>query len=52
MVDGKAQSTLVNITHVNGEQEYIVNKGLKTGDVIVVEGVGLLRKETSIQVKQ
>lgn len=52
VVDGKAQSTLVNVTRVNGGQEYIVNEGLKTGDVIVAEGVGLLREGTPIQVKQ
>ena len=33
-------------------QEYIVNDGLKEGDVIVAEGVGLLREGTPIKVKQ
>ena len=52
MVDGKATSAQVNVTRVNGGQEYIVNDGLKPGDVIVAEGVGLLREGTPIQVKQ
>ena len=52
VIDGKATSAQVNITRVNGGQEYIVNEGLKAGDVIVAEGVGLLREGTPIQVKQ
>ena len=44
VIDGKATSAQVNITRVN--------EGLKAGDVIVAEGVGLLREGTPIQVKQ
>lgn len=52
VVDGKAQSSPVSVTRVNGGQEYIVDSGLKEGDVIVAEGVGLLREGTPIKVKQ
>ena len=52
VVDGKAQSAPVSVTRVNGGQEYIVNEGLKEGDIIVAEGVGLLREGTPIKVKQ
>lgn len=52
IADGKAQSTPITVTPVNGGLEYIVNEGLATGDVIVSEGVGLLREGTPIQVKQ
>ena len=52
VVDGKTQSAPVSVTRVNGGQEYIVNDGLKEGDVIVAEGVGLLREGTPIKVKQ
>ena len=52
VVDGKAQSASVSVTRVNGGQEYIVNEGLKEGDIIVAEGVGLLREGTPIKVKQ
>ena len=45
---GKAQSAPVSVTRVNGGQEYIVNDGLKEGDVIVAEGVGLLREGTPL----
>lgn len=52
VVDGKAQSAPVSVTRVNGGQEFIVNEGLSEGDVIVAEGVGLLREGTPIKVKQ
>ena len=52
VIDGKAQSAPVDVTRVNGGQEYIVNAGLNSGDVIVAEGVGLLREGTPIEVKQ
>lgn len=52
VADGKAQSAPVSVTRVNGGQEYIVNEGLSEGDVIVAEGVGLLREGTPIKIKQ
>ena len=52
VVDGKAQSAPVSVTRVNGGQEYIVNDGLKEGDIIVAEGVGLLREGTPIKVNR
>ena len=48
-MDGKAQSAPVQVTRVNGGQEYIVESGLQPGDVIVAEGVGLLREGTEIK---
>jgi len=51
VVDGKAQSAPVEVTRVNGGKEYIVDAGLNVGDVIVAEGVGLLREGTPIQAK-
>lgn len=49
VVDGKAQSTPVRVTRVNGGQEYIVEDGLAVGDVIVAEGVGLMREGTPVK---
>lgn len=49
VVDGKAQSAPVQVTRVNGGQEYIVESGLQPGDVIVAEGVGLFREGTEIK---
>ena len=51
VVDGKAQSAPVQVTRVNGGQDYIVENGLQVGDVIVVEGVGLLREGTPVVAK-
>ena len=52
VVDGKAQSTPVSVTRVNGGKEYIVEEGLNEGDEIIAEGVGLLREGTPVKVKQ
>ena len=46
-----AQSAFVQVTRVNGGREFIVDEGLAPGDVIVAEGVGLLREGTPIKAK-
>ena len=51
VVDGKAQSNPVQVTRVNGGREFIVDEGLVPGDVIVAEGVGLLREGTPVKAK-
>ncbi len=51
VVDGKAESALVKVTRVNGGKEYIVESGLEAGDVILIEGVGMMREGTEIKVK-
>ena len=51
VVDGKAQSSEVQVTRVDGGREFIVDKGLAPGDVIVAEGVGLLREGTPVKAK-
>ncbi len=48
VVDGKAVASIVQVTRVNGGQEYIVESGLQAGDVIVAEGVGLIREGAEI----
>lgn len=52
VVDGKATSVAVNVLRVNGGEEYVVERGLQEGDVIVIEGVGLLREGTPVKMKQ
>lgn len=52
VIDNKAQSFPVTVARVNGGQEYVVSEGLNAGDIIVAEGVGLLREGTPIQEKQ
>lgn len=51
VVDGKAKSSPVQVTKVNGGKEFIVEEGLTPGEVIVAEGVGLLREGTPITPK-
>ena len=48
---GRAVSSPVVVTRVTGGQEYIVEEGLKPGDVILAEGVGLVREGTEIRTK-
>ena len=49
--DGKASSAMIDVEKINNGREYIVKSGLTPGDVIVAEGVGLLREGTPIVVK-
>lgn len=51
VVDGKASASPVRVSRVDGGQEYIVEEGLQGGDVIVAEGVGLLREGTPVKIK-
>ncbi|MFI3305039.1 MAG: efflux RND transporter periplasmic adaptor subunit [Rikenellaceae bacterium] len=49
--EGVAKSKLITVTPVTGGKEYIVESGLSVGDMIVAEGVGLLREGTPIKAK-
>ena len=51
VVDGKATSSMIDVEKINNGREYIVKSGLIPGDVIVAEGVGLLREGTPIVAK-
>lgn len=51
VVDHKAVSTPVTVIEINDGKEYIVEDGLKAGDVIVAEGAGLLKDGTLIAEK-
>lgn len=48
VVDGKAVSTPIEVFEINDGKEYIVESGLKEGDVIVAEGAGLLKDGTVV----
>lgn len=48
VIDRKASASPVKVTRVNGGQEYIVEEGLTAGEVIVAEGVGMLREGTVV----
>lgn len=51
VVDGKASSSMIEVRKGGNGQEYIVESGLTPGELIVAEGVGLLREGTPIQIK-
>ena len=48
VVDGKASATEIYISPQNNGTEYIVEKGLSVGDIIVAEGAGLIKEGTQI----
>lgn len=48
LVDGKASSSMIEVEKISDGREYIVTAGLTPGDVIVTEGVGLMREGTPI----
>ena len=48
VVDKKAVSALVEIARNSTDNEYIVTKGLATGDVIIAEGAGLIREGSPV----
>ena len=48
---GVAKATIIGFEISNGK-EYIVESGLIEGDTIVVEGIGLLRDDTPIKIKE
>jgi len=49
VVDGKATSTEIAPFKIDSGTQYIVESGLKAGDIIVAEGAGLLREGAPIQ---
>lgn len=51
VVDGKAAGVQIDTEKISNGKEYIVRSGLTPGDVIVAEGVGLLREGTPIVAK-
>lgn len=51
VVDGKASSSMIEVRKGGNGQEYIVESGLTPGELIVAEGVGLLREGTPIRIK-
>ncbi len=52
VVHGRAKSIPIEVTPLSSQKQYIVHKGLSLGDVIVAEGVGLLKDGMPIAVKQ
>lgn len=49
--EGRTKSVRIQVIPVDGGREYIVSEGLQNGEIIVAEGVGLLREGTPIKTK-
>lgn len=43
VINGKTSATAINVFSVNNGRDYVVESGLKKGDVIIASGAGLLR---------
>ena len=50
--NGVAKAKVVNVFEISNSKEYIVESGIMAGDTIVVEGVGLLRHDTPVNIKE
>ncbi len=48
VVDGKASATEILVAPHNNGTEYIVEKGLNVGDIIIAEGAGLVKEGAKI----
>lgn len=51
IIDSTAKSSPIEISKINDGHDFIVESGLSVGDVIVAEGVGLLRDGTPVKIK-
>ncbi|MBQ7181656.1 MAG: efflux RND transporter periplasmic adaptor subunit [Bacteroidaceae bacterium] len=49
VADGKAQTAPLEVFRLNNGQEYVVESGLKPGDVIIARGAGLLREGERVE---
>lgn len=49
--NGVAKSRIIGVFDISNGKEYVVESGLMPGDTIVVEGVGMLRDDTVIKIK-
>ena len=49
VVDGKTKSSPVSLYRLNNGEEFVVEEGLKPGDVIIAEGAGLLKDGVEVR---
>ncbi|MBQ2027159.1 MAG: efflux RND transporter periplasmic adaptor subunit [Alistipes sp.] len=50
--NGIAKAKIISVFEISNGKEYIVESGLIEGDTIVVEGIGILRDDTPIKIKE
>ena len=51
VVDGKVVATEITVDRLSDGREYIVRSGLEAGEVIVTEGVGMLRDGMEMEIE-
>lgn len=51
VLNGKAVLIFIEVERLNNGKDYIVRKGLNKGDIIISEGIGLLRDGMEIRIK-
>ena len=49
VVDGKAQTAPLEVFRLNNGTEYVVESGLRPGDVIIARGAGLIREGQQVE---
>lgn len=52
VINGKASSTIIDVERLHDGTHFIVNKGLKKGDVIIAKGAGLVREGAEVKTKK
>ena len=50
--NGVAKAKIIGVFEISNGKEYIVESGLIEGDTIIVEGIGLLRDDTPVKIKE
>jgi len=50
--NGTAKATIIGVFEISNGKEYIVESGLMEGDTIIIEGIGLLRDDTPVKIKE
>lgn len=50
--NGIAKAKIVSVFEISNGKEYIVESGLMEGDTIIVEGIGILRDDTPVNIKE
>lgn len=52
VIDGKAEATFIKVRPISDGNNYVVTEGLSKGDVIISEGVGLVKDGMEIKIKK
>ena len=50
--NGVAKAKIIGVFEISNGKEYIVESGLMEGDTIIVEGIGILRDDTPVKIKE